>query len=163
METLLEYRKALKTNHGLLFFLQPVDFFFPRAHLQLTQTNKIGPGNPHTLNNLTNHKTATLPAQWSLMMQWLALLTRIQEDVGLIPTRGTAYTNFFDREYLFIHFALLNNKYKYFFPGKYKIPGLSRKRMNPAIDSQYCMFYIGIGKSCSLTINSITLFTNPAF
>ena len=39
----------------------------------------------HALTNLTNRETATLPAWWSLMVQWFALLTRIQGDVGSIP------------------------------------------------------------------------------
>ena len=47
------------------------------------------------LTNLTI-QTATLPAWWSLMVYWLALLTRIQGYKGSIPARGI-FANFSDK------------------------------------------------------------------
>ena len=42
-------------------------------------------------------------AWWTLMVQWLALLTRIEGDVGSIPARSI-YTNFSDKCLLFVKF-----------------------------------------------------------
>ena len=78
----------------------------------------IGPRNLHALTNLTN-QTAKLSVWWSLMVHWLALLTRIQGDVNSIPARGN-YTNFSDKCLFFLSLILLNNIHWYI-NGKQKI------------------------------------------
>ena len=68
-----------------------------RKKRKKTRQKKIGPMNHYVFTNSTNRENATLPAWWSLMVQWLALLTRMKTGRRRFNARSRHLTIFSDK------------------------------------------------------------------